>query len=57
MLKNSFQRKFSKNQKDALLIDGNIDLIYDLAEAAEFDPAAAPQERIDAMCAFITKTG
>lgn len=50
-----FQHKFSNKQKDALLIDGNLHLIYALAEATEFDPGAAPQERIDAMCAFITK--
>lgn len=50
-----FKHKFSDNQKDALLIDGNLRLIYALAEATEFDPGADHKERINNMCAFITK--
>lgn len=49
-----FQHRFTDNQKNALSIDANLRLIYTLAEAAEFDPAAAHDKRIIDMCAFIS---
>ncbi len=48
-----FKHRFTNNQKEALLIEGNLRLIYSLAEATEFDPSTAPDQRIVDMCAFI----
>lgn len=49
-----FKCSYSSKQKRALLSDGNLRLIYALAEAKDFDPAVAPGQRIVDMCAFIT---
>lgn len=48
-----FKHKYTDNQKEALSIEGNLRLIYALADAAEFDPSAAPDQRIVDMMAFI----
>ncbi len=49
-----FKHRYTANQKEALLIEGNLRLIYSLAEGAEFDPTAAPGQRIVDICSFIT---
>jgi hypothetical protein len=49
-----FQRSYSRRQKKLLLKDISPRLIYALAEAADFDPAAADGQRVSDMCNFIT---
>lgn len=49
-----FKRSYSNKQKQALLNNANIRLIYALSTATEFDPTAAPDQRILDVCAFIT---
>lgn len=50
-----FKRRYSDNQKQVLLSDGNIRLIFALSEANGFDPNADPSKRTDDMCAFLSK--
>jgi hypothetical protein len=50
-----FKQRYNSNQKEALLIEGNIRLIYSLAEATGFDPGADHQQRIIEMCAFVSE--
>ncbi|KUG03752.1 hypothetical protein ASZ90_018845 [hydrocarbon metagenome] len=50
---NYFKHRYTDKQKEALLIEGNLRLIFALAEATEFDPTAAPDKRIADMCNFI----
>jgi hypothetical protein len=50
-----FKRSYSNRQKDALARNANLGLIYTLSEATEFDPAAPPDQRMNDVCAFITK--
>ncbi len=54
LFNNYFKHRYTDNQKDALLIEGNIRLIYTLAEASGFDPAANHHKRITDMCTFIS---
>ncbi|HWP98787.1 MAG TPA: hypothetical protein VN426_18245 [Syntrophomonadaceae bacterium] len=49
-----FKRSYSNKQKQALLNDANVGLIFALSEATEFDPSIAPDKRIIDVCAFIT---
>ncbi|MEN6460444.1 MAG: hypothetical protein ABFC94_03620 [Syntrophomonas sp.] len=49
-----FKRSYSKKQKQALLSDGNLRLMYALSAATDFNPTAAPDQRVIDMCAFIT---
>jgi len=49
-----FKRGYSNRQKEALLKDAALRLIYTLTEATEFDPAAAPDQQIVDVCALIT---
>jgi len=49
-----FKRSYTNRQKQRLLNDANLRLIYALSAATEFDPTAAPDQRIDNVCAFIT---
>ena len=49
-----FKRSYSNKQKQALLKDANLRLIYALSTATEFDPTAAPDKRTVDMSAFIT---
>lgn len=48
-----FKRVYNKKQKQALLSDGNVRLIYALAATTDLDPTAAPDKRINDMGAFI----
>lgn len=46
---------YSKKQKRLLLNDGNLRLMYALSAARDFDPTAAPEQRIVDMGAFIAE--
>lgn len=48
-----FKHRYTDKQKEALSIEGNLRLIYTLADATEFDPNAGPDQRIVDICAFI----
>lgn len=48
-----FKRRFNQKQRQVLISDSPIRLIYSLAGTNEFDPAADSQKRIADMCAFI----
>ena len=49
-----FKRSYSNKQKQALLKDANLRLIYALSTVPEFDPTDAPDKRTVDVCAFIT---
>lgn len=51
-----FKRTYSSKQKQALLGDISLRLIYALSAASEFDREAAADQRITDMAAFITST-
>ncbi len=48
-----FKRRYSKKQRQALLNDGNVGLIYALS-AADFDPDAVSDQRTTDICVCIT---
>jgi len=48
-----FKRSYSNRQKDALLKDASLRLIYSLYSPTEFDPAAAPSRQIIEVSAYI----
>lgn len=52
---NYFNRSYSNRQKDALLNDASIRLIYALSSATEFDPTAPPDQRLHDVCTFISE--
>lgn len=51
-----FKRTFSNKQKQVLLGDISLRLIYALSAATKFDREAAPEQRIADMAAYITST-
>ncbi len=54
LCKKYFKHTYTSKQKESLLIEGNLRLIYTLADASGFNPTASPDQRIVDMCTFIT---